>query len=475
MEKNDLSKMRNVVWHRLYFLLAAFNLVTIVASMILIHHLIDIHRGSLDRNDVWMRRAALYDELGQLGGRANSPGNDIFDSGNVALERARLTEANSVFLAKMALVVSELETIESLSVREELREQISRVNRSLSTMITETETIFSLFEIGNSTQASSRMAAMDRTFAVFSQNIDGLRTLVRTHQKHSLARESQRADDLATLKYIFGIVVLIMVLLIAWYGHVISKKIKGSELIISNQRELLLASEKLASIGTMAGGIAHEINNPMAIIHGSAVFLQRKVARDQLQTNDVINMTERIIKTTDRVLGIVKGLRTFARNGEQDPFESVKLDEILTEACALCELRFKSSGVRLMLEVPTKNAVVPCRQVQISQVLVNLLNNAFDAVCETEGAWVKVRSEVALGYVKIFVTDSGGGLSKDVVDQLFTPFFTTKGVGKGTGLGLPISLGILQSHNGKLEYNHGAKNTEFIMIVPLPNELLEVA
>ena len=108
-----------------------------------------------------------------------------------------------------------------------------------------------------------------------------------------------------------------------------------------------------------------------------------------------------------------------------------------------------------------------CQKVQLSQVLMNLLNNSFDAIVDDEYKWIKIQSHQHGDRIGVSVTDSGNGIPGDIADQIFDPFYTTKGVGKGTGLGLSISAGILSNHGGRLYYDQCSPNTRFVMEFPL--------
>ncbi len=224
-------------------------------------------------------------------------------------------------------------------------------------------------------------------------------------------------------------------------------------------------SSKMASLGQMAAGIAHEVNNPITIIHGTAGLLKKAVSSEGCDFGKITNGLERIEKTALRISRIIKGLRMFSRSGENDPPLPISLSEILDETLDLCRERFRDFAIDLHIEeVPAVS--IRCRPTQISQVLLNLLNNSFDAVSKENERWVRVDFTRFEDRVRISVTDSGPGLTPDTQRRLMEPFFTTKEPGKGTGLGLPISQGIIEEHGGKLCYNNATKNTCFAIELP---------
>ena len=227
----------------------------------------------------------------------------------------------------------------------------------------------------------------------------------------------------------------------------------------------LIQSSKMASLGEMAGGIAHEINNPLAIILGKISIIKKRISAGKLDPVELENHLNSIENTANRITKIVKGLKSFSRNSENDPMESISISQIINETLDLCKEKFNSHGVKIEIN-NFHDIYINCRSFQISQVLMNLLGNAFDAIENLPEKWVNINVTNNIGTVKIEVTDSGSGITDDVLAKLMQPFYTTKAVGKGTGLGLSISKGIIEIHNGKLYYDKSCKNTKFVIELP---------
>jgi C4-dicarboxylate-specific signal transduction histidine kinase len=233
------------------------------------------------------------------------------------------------------------------------------------------------------------------------------------------------------------------------------------------QSQIRLAhSAKMASLGEMAGGVAHEINNPLAVIVGKIGVMRRKAEKGVQSPEELGSDLDKIESMAVRISKIVKGLRSYSRNGDADPFELKSLNKIVEESVELCSEKFKKKNIGLAFNNNVE-ALVNCRAVELSQVLVNLLNNSFDAVEEQKEKWVRLDVDmVGESSVVVSVTDSGPGIPPEVAARIMQPFYTTKPVGKGTGLGLSISEGIIQSHGGVLRYNPKSPNTQFELVLP---------
>jgi PAS domain S-box-containing protein len=235
-------------------------------------------------------------------------------------------------------------------------------------------------------------------------------------------------------------------------------------------QERAILSSKMLSLGEMASGIAHEINNPLAIIRGRAQQLRESLLDAHPDPEKISRYTSQIEETVDRIAKIILGLRNFAREATDDPFMPANLAEIIDQTLSLCKNRFKIHGIDLRVNVAQSEELqIRCRSVQISQVFLNLLNNAYDALSPlgpNASNWVELTAKAQGEGVEITLTDSGPGIEPDLRSKIMEPFFTTKKVGAGTGLGLSIAQGLVQAHHGKLTLDEANPHTRFVVWLP---------
>ena len=225
---------------------------------------------------------------------------------------------------------------------------------------------------------------------------------------------------------------------------------------LEESRLKAVQAAKLASIGEVAAGIAHEINNPLAIISGTIALLDRYV-HDEVKLKSKI---ETVAKSIQRITKIVSGLKKFSRVDEKQDFKNNIISEIIQEVLVLSEIRSHGLGVEVTADVQT-SAMAFCDALEIEQVLVNLINNSIDAVKNLSEKWVRIHLFEEGSQIVLQVVDSGSGISPAVESKLFQPFFTTKPVGEGTGLGLSICKGIMDKHNADFFLNRTFSNTCF--------------
>jgi PAS domain S-box-containing protein len=236
---------------------------------------------------------------------------------------------------------------------------------------------------------------------------------------------------------------------------------RALETSVEQERLKAIQASKLATIGEMAAGFAHEINNPLTIIEAYAFELEEADGEPAL----VAEAAKAIREATQRAGTIVRGLRKLARDESGREARVEDIDELTREAVALCRARYERNGVRLDVKCEG-GCTAKIHSVELLQVIINLLNNAFDAIAGREAQTVTVRTWREEARAKLSVSDSGAGVRAEDRERIFEPFFTTKDVNSGTGLGLSISRSIVEEAGGELLLEDDDEHTRFVVSLP---------
>lgn len=231
---------------------------------------------------------------------------------------------------------------------------------------------------------------------------------------------------------------------------------------LENEKLKLVQASKMATLGEMAAGVAHEINNPLAIISNANNLLKK----DPEKEGRILETTEMVQASIDRIAKIVKGLKKYCRVETEMEKKNNNIKDIILESLEISSLNSKGTKVRLIKEKLVDQEVI-CDEIEIEQVLINLLNNALYGSLKTTDPWIEVSMEKSKQEIEIIIKDSGTGIPEDIVENLFNPFFTTKPVNEGTGLGLSIARGIALDHKGSLTYQLIDGHTAFILNLPI--------
>ena len=235
---------------------------------------------------------------------------------------------------------------------------------------------------------------------------------------------------------------------------------------LSNTEEQLRVAEKLASIGQLAAGVAHEINNPLGTILLYASMLKRdleKIYSDDQRTEDL----ELIVEEANRCKNIVANLLNFARQGKLN-LKEFDLTETIKEVLKPFTFNPVYRQINFKYDIIENGYIITGDEDQLKQVFINIIKNACDAMSDIDRAReLKIVLSSDQKNVKIEITDTGNGIPKENHSKVFTPFFTTKSMGKGTGLGLAISYGIIKMHKGNITFTTEiGKGTAFIVVLP---------
>ncbi len=232
----------------------------------------------------------------------------------------------------------------------------------------------------------------------------------------------------------------------------------------------------MASIGEFAGSIAHEISNPLAVIEGNNGRLKR-LSKDN---SELVKIVQSIDKATTRMSNIISGMKSLLFRSKQEHYSLAHVNQIVKEVGEFGNEFLQNKGIRLELDLDQNDAIIECMDVQISQVLINLVKNARDAILsedlsERKGqSWIKIQVSSTVDHVFIRVSDSGPGIAKEIAGQIMQTYFTTKEKGKGTGLGLSLVKRIVESHQGLIELEE-FKPAVFFISLPRKQNLNKAA
>jgi signal transduction histidine kinase len=250
---------------------------------------------------------------------------------------------------------------------------------------------------------------------------------------------------------------------------------------LQNAQSSLIQAGKLAALGEVSSGLAHELNNPLTVVAGYIDLIRGALQAGQTSTLDfgeLEDYLQKMERNVHRMKLIIRHIMEFAR--ESKPVKQpTPLNEVIEKSFILINEQLRLKKIEIQMDLcPTLVALID--ESRLEQVFINLLTNARDAIVEAHGeagGTIQIRSRVLSGSeLEIEISDNGIGMTEEIKSRIFNPFFTTKEVGKGTGLGLSISHGIVQDHGGSISCaSERGKGTTFRIRLPLYGSAAEVA
>lgn len=251
-------------------------------------------------------------------------------------------------------------------------------------------------------------------------------------------------------------------------------ELKEAQQIILDQQAKMVASSKLSALGELSAALTHEINNPLGVILGRTEMVKELLNAPSPKLDVIRGMIDSIENTGRRIEKIMRTVRSLSHGGEAEPLQRLSLAALVDSALDIVGSRMKNQGVRIDIALHAPESMLECRPTEIFQILVNLLNNAHDAAQSGDSPWVRLESSERDSGVELSVVDSGPGMPAETAAKLFTPFFTTKQVGVGTGLGLTISQSLAVRNGARLWYDKDSPRTRFCLWLPqrAPENLL---
>jgi histidine kinase len=252
--------------------------------------------------------------------------------------------------------------------------------------------------------------------------------------------------------------------------------IKTAEAQKADYQKQLFHASKLASLGTMGAGIAHELNNPLAVIKGFSEKIRSDLLKTLGDSHGTISELDKILKQTLRMRTIIDQLRVFSRKDSGTDLSVVTADRLINDALILQRHQLSGSRIALEVNIPDHAPPLKVNLTHFESVIQNLVSNAYDAHASRALAgavgnaspWIRISYKVCdLKTVEIEVEDNAGGIPKEVLPKIFDPFYTTKSPGKGTGLGLALVQSIVADHHGTIQVkSEGGQGTVFKITLP---------
>lgn len=243
-------------------------------------------------------------------------------------------------------------------------------------------------------------------------------------------------------------------------------KVRQAELEMFN-------ATRMQNLSEMAGGVAHEINNPLAILVGKIHVLLVKVEKNQFSQADYSQYLLSMESTVMRIKRIVQLLHDFTNpKRELNQFESTSSLRLITDTLELMKQKLSIKGIDVRYSLDAEEQMIDCHRSQISQVIYNLINNSLEAVKDlpTKEKWIEMKTSYSQGYFYFTISDNGMGIPDAIKDKIMEPFFTTKVAGKSPGMGLAIAKSIIEAHHGELHFMGNHPHTSFQFRIPIKNE-----
>ena len=459
--------------HLVYFALATFDLLTVLLSLSLFNRIQDIYAESVHVNQEWATRLEDYAELSNLAAAVSAPGNDIFNSRDLELEEAHLQEYSTAFDSLFDQVRDDLSSNVEPSQAVALLGTCDAIATTMEELLTEARLTFLHFGEERIGEAAQAHADMDHHLTSVNVEISTLGTQVRAIQKHHLDQQTHTTESLRQGELLITGLIALMVVCVTVYGHKLARRMKAvdqqtrahlAELAryrqhleslveerteeLRDSHEKLRVTERLASIGTLAAGLGHDMNNVLFPVR-CRLDTMESIANGEARLQGEV---EAVRQSVDYLQRLSEGLRLMSLD-PVDPDASGDTSDLFSlwedtrslfgtalPAAASLDAHFAKPLPRIQL--------APHR---LTQAIFNLLGNAGEAINEDGHVVVSAEATGDGSQIRISVRDDGHGMTPEVMSHALDPFFTTKTRSLSTGLGMALVQGIVRGAGGQLE------------------------
>ena len=482
---SDEQTTKQPRWHLLYYVLAVFDILTVSFSLTLSHTLMDIYTNSVESNQQWAARIGKIDELRERAVHVNAPGNDVFDTQNVAQESARLQAQLVLYWQETQAIRDEIIAQIEAARAQPLLDQLNLSSLAMKTMLAESDLIFSYFTHNEPEKAGKRMATMDRQFAQLNFALGKLSADIRDIQKVNFSAQILRANNLKKYEYVIAALILLMVGAVTIYGHKISQEMRRYNVeretyvtqLTEQDIQLQRAVEKLQCVDKakteFLSNMSHELRTPMNGVLGMLTLLL-----DEDMTKAQINMATIAKDASENLLYLLNELLDFAKieagkvTLEHVPFNPVLvLEEVVNTFAA----KVREKNLALILNIPPNTLPdhILGDSLRLQQVLNNLLSNAIKFTAQGHVLLeADVTEHAGETILHITVEDTGIGIPEAKRSDIFNKFAqaeasTAREYG-GTGLGLAICAQLVSLMHGSISVHSGARGgSRFCLDLPL--------